>query len=196
MQLRKPTMDKRSSKRTGTQQHDTSINDATVDPAVAATLATQQQTFQTISDSLLKTFQACLQACMDATNKMIDTFVRETITDIAELKASLQYTHQTIREAVRDKEPQAAYRGLKRDLPADDHPNNVQQVKNVKYNENRRRRGTTAAKRGNAADHIQAIEHHFEEEPHVCTMCHPRTSTTCHNYVHRRTVARHQMILL
>ena len=78
--------------------------------------------------------------------------------------------------------------GLKRDLPADNHPNNVQQVKNVKYNESRRRRGTTAAKRGNAADHIQAIEHHFEEEPHVCTMCHPRTSTnTCHNYVHRRT---------
>ena len=71
---------------------------------------------------------------------------------------------QTIKEAVRDKDPQAAYRSLKRDLPVDDQPNNVQQVKNVKYNESRRRRGTTAAKRGNAADHIQVIEQ-FEEEP-------------------------------
>ena len=94
VQLRKTTMDKRSSKRT--QQHETSINDATVDPAVAAALANQQQTFQTISDALLKTFQACLQACMDATNKRIDTFVRETITDIAELNASLQYTQKEV----------------------------------------------------------------------------------------------------
>ena len=91
-------MDKRSSKRTGSQQHETSINDATVDPAVAAALATQQQTFQTIIDAQLKTFQACLQACMDATNNRIDTFVRETITDITELKASLQYTQKEVSE--------------------------------------------------------------------------------------------------
>ena len=71
---------------------------------------------------------------------------------------------QPIREAVHDKEPQAAYRGLKRDLPADDQPNNVQQVKNQKYIENRHRRGNTAPNRGNAADHIQVIKH-FEEEP-------------------------------
>ena len=74
------------------QQQDTSINDATVHPAVAAALATQQHTFQTIIDAQLKTFQACLQACMDATNNRIDTFVRETITDMTELKGSLQYT--------------------------------------------------------------------------------------------------------
>ena len=80
------------------QQQDTSINDATVDPAVTAALATQQQTFQTIIDAQLKTFQACLQACMDATNNRIDTFVRETITDITELKASLQYTQKEVSE--------------------------------------------------------------------------------------------------
>ena len=91
-------MDKRSSKRTMSQQQDTSINDATVDPAVTAALATQQQTFQTIIDAQLKTFQACLQACMDATNNRIDTFVRETITDITELKASLQYTQKEVSE--------------------------------------------------------------------------------------------------
>ena len=51
-------IDKRSSTRTVSQQHETSINDATVDPAVAAALATQQQTFQTIIDAQLKTFQA------------------------------------------------------------------------------------------------------------------------------------------
>ena len=56
-----------------------------------------------------------------------------------------------------------AYRRLKRDLPADNHPNNVQQVKNQKYIEIRHRLGKTAANRGNAADHVQAIEH-FEEE--------------------------------
>ena len=45
-----------------------------------------------------------------------------------------------------------------------DQPNNVQQVKNQKYIENRHRRGNTAANRGNTADHIQVIEH-FDEEP-------------------------------
>ena len=88
---------------------------------------------------------------------------------------------------------------IKRDLPADDQPNNVQQVKNQKYIESRHRHGKMAANRGNAADHIRAIEHHFEEEPdsHPFAMCHPRTSTnTCHNYVHRRTVVRYQTILL
>ncbi len=80
------------------QQQDTPINDATVDPAVAAALATQQQTFQTIIDAQLKTFQACLQACMDATNNRIDAFVRETITDMTELKASLQYTQKELSE--------------------------------------------------------------------------------------------------
>ena len=77
------------------QQQDTSINDAKVDPAVIAALATQQQTFQTIIDAQLKTFQACLQACMD---NRIDTFVRETITDMTELKASLQYTQKELSE--------------------------------------------------------------------------------------------------
>ena len=35
---------------------------------------------------------------MDATNNRIDTFVRETITDITELKASLQYTQKEVSE--------------------------------------------------------------------------------------------------
>ena len=106
-------MDKRTSKRT--QQQDTSFNDATVDlaardPAVAAALANQQQTFQTIMDSQLKTFQACLQACMDSTNKRIDTFVRETITDIAEIKASLQYTQKEVDQMKEDVNNNSAQR--------------------------------------------------------------------------------------
>ena len=88
-------MDK-GSKRTISQQHDTPINDATVDAAVAAALATQQHTIQTIIYSQLKTFQARLQACIDATNNRIDTFVRETITDITELKASLHNTQKEV----------------------------------------------------------------------------------------------------
>ena len=35
---------------------------------------------------------------MDATNNRIDTFVRETITDMTELKASLQYTQKELSE--------------------------------------------------------------------------------------------------
>ena len=106
-------MDKRTSKRT--QQQDTSFNDATVDlaardPAVAAALANQQQTFQTIMDSQLKTFQACLQACMDSTNKRIDTFVRETIPDIAEIKASLQYTQKEVDQMKEDVNNNSAQR--------------------------------------------------------------------------------------
>ena len=59
-----------------------------------------------------------------------------------------------------------------RDLPADDQPNNVQQVKNQKYIESRHRHGKMAANRGNAADHIQAIEHHFEEpDSHPFARC-------------------------
>ena len=61
-------------------------------------------------DSQLKTFQACLQACMDSTNKRIDTFVRETITDIAEIKASLQYTQKEVDQMKEDVNNNSAQR--------------------------------------------------------------------------------------
>ena len=69
-----------------------------LDPVVAAALAVQQQTFQAVLDNQLKTFQACLQACMETQNKRLDTFVRQTVTDIAEIKTSLQYTQNELHD--------------------------------------------------------------------------------------------------
>ena len=73
---------------------------------------------------------------------------------------------------MRDTDPQSAYRQLKQDLEAEDQPNNVQQVKNQKYIQAWKRRGTTAAKRGNAADHIQRIEQcAAEPDSHPFSRC-------------------------
>ncbi len=84
------TMEKRS-KRTASIQNDTTTDD-TADQATTAALAAQQVAFQSIVDGQLKAFQACMQACMEANNKRFDDFVRVTIGDISELKASLQFT--------------------------------------------------------------------------------------------------------
>ena len=89
-------MEKRS-KRTASIQNDTTTDD-TADQATTAALAAQQVAFQSIVDGQLKAFQACMQACMEANNKRFDDFVRVTICDISELKASLQFTHKELRE--------------------------------------------------------------------------------------------------
>ena len=39
-----------------------------------------------------------MQACMEANNKRFDDFVRVTIGDISELKASLQFTQKELQE--------------------------------------------------------------------------------------------------
>ena len=68
------------------------------DQATTAALAAQQVAFQSIVDGQLKAFQACMQACMEANNKCFDDFVRVTISDISELKASLQFTQKELQE--------------------------------------------------------------------------------------------------
>ena len=89
-------MEKRS-KRTASQQNDTTIDD-TADQSTTAALAAQQIAFQSIVDAQLKAFQACMQACMESNNKRFDDFVRVTISDISELKASLQFTQKELHE--------------------------------------------------------------------------------------------------
>ena len=89
-------MEKRS-KRTTSIQNDTTTDD-TADQATTAALAAQQVAFQNIVDGQLKAFQACMQACMEANNKRFDDFVRVTICDISELKASLQFTQKELQE--------------------------------------------------------------------------------------------------
>ena len=89
-------MEKRS-KRTASQQNDTTIDD-TADQSTTAALAAQQIAFQSIVDGQLKAFQACMQACMESNNKRFDDFVRVTISDISELKASLQFTQKELHE--------------------------------------------------------------------------------------------------
>ena len=89
-------MEKRS-KRTASIQNDTTTDD-TADQATTAALAAQQVAFQSIVDGQLKAFQACMQACMEANNKRFDDFVRATICDISELKASLQFTQKELQE--------------------------------------------------------------------------------------------------
>ena len=90
------TMEKRS-KRTASQQNDTTIDD-TADQSTTAALAAQQIAFQSIVDGQLKAFQASMQACMEAINKRFYDFVRVTISDISELKASLQFTQKDLHE--------------------------------------------------------------------------------------------------
>ena len=51
-------------------------------------------------------FQACLQSFLEATNKRFDDVVRETARDVAELKASLQFTQNevdNIKQSVHEK---------------------------------------------------------------------------------------------
>ena len=70
------------------------MTDDTADQATTAALAAQQVAFQNIVDGQLKAFQAC----MEANNKRFDDFVRVTICDISELKASLQFTQKELQE--------------------------------------------------------------------------------------------------
>lgn len=66
--------------------------------AVAAALATQEHTFGLLLDTQMKAFQACLQASMDSVNTRLDTFIRETVRDIAELRTSVQFSQNELRE--------------------------------------------------------------------------------------------------
>ena len=87
-------MEKRST-RVASQRDADSLNAVGGDPiatAIAAALASQQQTFQLMLDTQTKAFQACLQTFMEATNARLDNFVRENIRDITDLKASVQFS--------------------------------------------------------------------------------------------------------
>ena len=92
---RTSTMEKRS-KRTTSQHNDTT--DDTADQSTTAALAAQQVAFQSTVDGQLKAFQACMQAGMESNNTRFDDFVRVTMSDISELKASLQFTQKELHE--------------------------------------------------------------------------------------------------
>ena len=67
----------------------TNINDA---------LARQEAMFLKMLDVQQKTFQSCIQAFMDATNKRFDKFVSENVRTQAELRASLEFTQNEVTE--------------------------------------------------------------------------------------------------
>ena len=67
----------------------TNVNDA---------LARQEAMFLEMLDVQQKTFQSCIQAFMDSTNKRFDKFVFEYVRTQAELRASLEFTQNEVTE--------------------------------------------------------------------------------------------------
>ena len=68
------------------QRRGASQPDADGDPiatAVAAALATQEHSFSQQMDIQMKAFQACLRASMDSVNIRLDTFIKESVRDLA-----------------------------------------------------------------------------------------------------------------
>ena len=68
--------------------------DAKIEAAVNAALAKKEDMFEKLLQMQQSTFQACLQSFVEATNKRFDNFVRNNAKEIAELRASVQFTQK------------------------------------------------------------------------------------------------------
>ena len=83
------------------QRRGASQPDADGDPiatSVAAALATQEHSFSQQMDIQMKVFQACLRASMDSVNIRLDTFIKESVRDLAELRASVQFSQRELHD--------------------------------------------------------------------------------------------------
>ncbi|XP_035690387.1 uncharacterized protein LOC118425564 [Branchiostoma floridae] len=67
-------------------------------------------------------------------------------------------TMEKIGAAARDVVPSIAFRTLKDQLPLQEQPTNIQQVKNKRYREATKRRGAASGSGQNVADHVQQLE--------------------------------------
>ena len=79
------------------QRRGASQPDADGDPiatAVAAALATQEHSFSQQMDIQMK----ALQALMDSVNIKLDTFIKESVRDLAELRASVQFSQRELHD--------------------------------------------------------------------------------------------------
>ena len=83
--------------------------EAAVNAAVNAALAQKEDMFEKLLQMQQSTFQACLQSFVEATNKRFDNLVRNNAKDIAELRASVQFTQKEtddMKQAVRSQSEQ------------------------------------------------------------------------------------------
>ena len=83
--------------------------EAAVNAAVNAALAQKEDMFEKLLQMQQSTFQACLQSFVEATNKRFDNLVRNNAKEIAELRASVQFTQKDtddMKQAVRSQSEQ------------------------------------------------------------------------------------------
>ena len=83
--------------------------DSNIEAAVNAALAKKEDMFEKLLQMQQSTFQACLQSFVEATNKRFDNLVRNNAKEIAELRASVQFTQKEtddMKQAVRSQSEQ------------------------------------------------------------------------------------------
>ena len=68
--------------------------EAAVNAAVNAAFAQKEDMFEKLLQMQQSTFQACLQSFVEASNKRFDNLVRNNAKEIAELRASVQFTQK------------------------------------------------------------------------------------------------------
>ena len=68
--------------------------DSNIEAAVNAALAKKEDMFEKLLQMQQSTFQACLQSFVETTNKRFDNLVRNNAKEIAELRASVQFTQK------------------------------------------------------------------------------------------------------
>ena len=73
-------------------------HDTNVDTIVNAALAKKEVFFEKLLQMQQSTFQACLQSFVEATNKRFDNMISNTAKELAELRASVQYTQKELDE--------------------------------------------------------------------------------------------------
>ena len=87
-------------------------HDTNVETIVNAALAKKEEVFEKLLQMQQSTFQACLQSFVEATNKRFDDMVRNTTKELAELRASVQYTQKEmddIKLAVKSQSEQLSF---------------------------------------------------------------------------------------
>ena len=83
-------------KTTRSVSHVEDEHDTNVETIVNAALAKKEEVFKKLLQIQQSTFQACLQSFVEATNKRFDDMVRNTAKEVAELRASEQYTQKEL----------------------------------------------------------------------------------------------------
>ena len=99
-------------KTTRSVSHVEDEHDTNVDTIVNAALAKKEVLFEKLLQMQQSTFQACLQSFVEATNKRFDNMISNTAKELAELRASVQYTQKElddIKQAVKSQSEQLSF---------------------------------------------------------------------------------------